>query len=293
MSSRCAYVRVPRTGGDSMLRRIAALLTLLLPAGQLFAQAGSIAGKVTDDRGAAISGAQVLVDGGTRGAVSGATGAYVVTGVPAGRHQVLVRLIGYRAQTDAVDVSGGQVTKNFTLAADPLKLDAVVVTGTETPRTKLETTNATTVLSAADITQAAPRSTTEALRYVPGFTRVESSGGEVNENYTMRGILGVEYVMFMEDGLPVFPTMHTFFMNADNLFRIDENIDRMEIVRGAGSALFGSNTPGAIVNLINKSGGPEVQGSVKAYGGTGQLARTDFNVNDPLTPDWRGNIGGF
>ena len=50
------------------------------------------------------------------------------------------------------------------------------------------------------------------LRYVPGFTRVESSGGEVNENITMRGILGVEYVMFMEDGMPVFPTMHTFFM---------------------------------------------------------------------------------
>jgi outer membrane receptor protein involved in Fe transport len=281
--------------GERRLGAFAArtLLALLLPAGQLLAQAGSIAGKVTDDRGAALAGAQVLVDGGTRGAVSGAAGAYVVTGVPAGRHQVLVRLIGYRAKTDTVNVSGGQVSKDFTLAADPLKLEAVVVTGTETPRTKLETTNATTVLSAADITQAAPRSTTEALRYVPGFTRVESSGGEVNENITMRGILGVEYVMFMEDGLPVFPTMHTFFMNADNLFRMDQNVERMEVVRGAGSALFGSNTPGAIVNLINKTGGPSVRGSFMAYGGTGSLARTDFNVNGPVGEDWRFNVGGF
>src|SRR5689334_11812465 len=242
MLSGSAFRRVPRTGGYSMFRRISerrlgafaarTLFALLLPAGQLLAQAGSIAGKVTDDRGAALTGAQVLIDGGTKGAVSGANGAYEIAGVPAGSHQVMVRLIGYRAQTETVNVSGGRVTKDFTLAADPLKLDAVVVTSTATARTKLETTNATTVLSAADITQAVPRSTTEALRYVPGFTRVESSGGEVNENITMRGILGVEYVMFMEDGLPVFPTMHTFFMNADNLYRMDQNVERMEVVRG-------------------------------------------------------------
>src|SRR5204862_318366 len=133
----------------------------------------------------------------------------------------------------------------------------------------------------------------EILRYVPGFTRIESSGGEVNENIGMRGILGVEYVMFMEDGLPVFPTMHTFFMNADNLFRMDENIERAEVVRGAGSALFGSNTPGALINFINRTGGPEVRGTLKAYGGTGDYARTDFNVNGPVGPDWRFNIGGF
>ena len=81
------------------------------------------------------------------------------------------------------------------------------------------------------------------LRYVPGFTRVESSGGEVNQNYSIRGILGVEYVNFLEDGLPVYPTMHTFFMNADNLFRFDENIERMEVVRGWRSRSSGP-TPG-------------------------------------------------
>src|SRR5207245_8886457 len=127
------------------------------------------------------------------------------------------------------------------------------VTGTQTPRIKLQGSQAVSILTAKDLTQAAPRSTTEILRYVPGFTRVESSGGEVNENISMRGILGVEYVMFMEDGLPVFPTMHTFFMNADNLFRVDENVERVEVVRGGSSSLYGSNTPGAIVNLINKT----------------------------------------
>ena len=84
----------------------------------------------------------------------------------------------------------------------------------------------------------------------------------------MRGILGVEYVAFLEDGLPVFPTMHTFFMNADNLFRFDENIERMEVVRGGASPLFGSNTPGAIVNFINKTGGDTFAGTMRATAGT-------------------------
>src|SRR3989441_7235384 len=261
---------------------------------QVAGPTGSVAGRVTDERGTAVVGADVAIVGGAQSARTGTNGSYVIENVRAGAHTVRARLIGYRSQTASVAVAAGQrATHDFSLAADPLNLEAVVVTGTATPRTKLETSNATTVLSAADLVQAAPRSTTEALRYVPGFTRVESSGGEVNENYEMRGILGIEYIMFLEDGLPVFPTMHTFFMNADNLFRVDQNIERMEVVRGAGSALFGSNTPGAIINLINHAGGPEASGSMMAYGGTGGLARYDFNVNGPIGPDWRVNAGGL
>jgi outer membrane receptor protein involved in Fe transport len=115
----------------------------------------------------------------------------------------------------------------------------------------------------------------------------------VNQNISIRGILGVEYVNFMEDGMPVYPTMHTFFMNADNLFRPDENIERVEVVRGGNSALFGSNAPGATVNFLNKTGGPEMGGVVKLTGGTGTLARYDFNVNGPLSEDWRFSLGGF
>ena len=258
------------------------------------AQTGVIAGTVKDDGGSPIALAEVGIPALRRSVATTATGAYEITGVPEGSQVITVRLIGYRPVTDTVAVTNGQrVTHDVTMRRDPLNLSAIVVTGTETPRSRLETSNATTVLSPSDLTQVAPRSTTEALRYVPGFTRIESSGGEVNENISMRGILGVEYVMFMEDGLPVFPTMHTLFMNADNLFRMDENVARMEVVRGAGSALFGSNTPGAIINIINKTGGSTLQGDMKAWGGTGGLARYDFNANGPIGSDWNFNAGGF
>jgi outer membrane receptor protein involved in Fe transport len=255
---------------------------------------GSVAGRVTSAQGAPLAGVQVTVAGTALGAVTHDSGQYVITRVPVGTQTIRARLIGFRPQTQSVSVtSGSRTTQNFSMVEDPLSLASVVVTGTATPRVNQEASVAISTLTPELIAQAAPRSTTEMLRYVPGFTRVESSGGEVNENITMRGILGVEYVMFMEDGLPVFPTMHTFFMNADNLFRPDENIEQMEVVRGGSSALYGSNTPGAIANFINKTGGPELHGSFKVSAATEGLARYDMNTNGPLGDDWRFNVGGF
>jgi iron complex outermembrane receptor protein len=270
---------------------------LVMPAvavAQGAAQSGSIGGKVVDDKGAPIVGAQVGVQGTTAAAQTGTNGEYVIDRVPAGAHVLRARMVGFRPDSANVTVASDQrLSQDFTLQRNPLQLQDVVVTGTQTPRMNLDASVAVTSLTAQDIQRAVPRSTTEALRYVPGFTRVESSGGEVNENISIRGILGVEYVNFLEDGLPVFPTMHTFFMNADNLFRIDENVERMEVVRGGASALFGSNTPGAMVNLINKTGGDVFDGTLRATGATQGLARFDLNANGPLGDAWRFNVGGF
>jgi outer membrane receptor protein involved in Fe transport len=272
-------------------------LSLLRPAG-LSAQGagptGTIAGRVIDEDGNGVASAQVFIDRPALSTQTRGDGNYTLTRVPPGTYMVHVRELGFRPESTSVDVpSSGQATQNFTLRHDPLQLQTMVVTGTQTPRMNLDASVAVTTLTSSEIQAAAPRSTTEMLRFVPGFTRVESSGGEVNENISMRGILGVEYVAFLEDGLPVFPTMHTFFMNADNLFRFDNNIERMEVVRGGSSPLFGSNTPGAIVNFINKSGGDIFGGTMTAQAGTMGLARYDLNMNGPVGDDWRFSVGGF
>jgi len=295
--------RSSRSNRISLVRLVTVALAwqLVLPvvrpptaAAQGAAQTGSISGKVTDEKGAPIAGAQVAIKGTTVGAQTSSTGEYVLARVPAGTQTVRTRMVGFKPDSASVTVAEGQrASQDFTLQRNPLQLQTLVVTGTQTPRMNLDASVAVTSLTSQDIQRAVPRSTTEALRYVPGFTRVESSGGEVNENITIRGILGVEYVNFLEDGLPVFPTMHTFFMNADNLFRIDENVERMEVVRGGASALFGSNTPGAMVNLINKTGGDAFDGTLRATGATQGLARVDLNANGPLGDAWRFNVGGF
>jgi iron complex outermembrane receptor protein len=277
---------------------VAVVALTLLPgrfaAAQETAQTGTISGRVMDERGAGISGAQVFLVRPAIGTQTGADGIYSLRRVPAGTHTVGVRMLGFRPDSASVTLeAGGRATQDFTLGRDPLQLQEMVVTGTQSPRTNLDASVAVTTLSAQEVQQAAPRSTTEMLRYVPGVTRVESSGGEVNQNLVIRGILNQEFVMFMEDGMPVFPTMHTYFMNADNLFRFDENIDRMEVVRGGASALFGSNTPGAIINYINKTGGDRFAGTMRATAGTHALGRYDLNAGGPMGDDWRFNVGGF
>jgi iron complex outermembrane recepter protein len=280
---------------------LASALSLVIPASRpspLVAQepgpTGTIAGRVVDEEGAGVAGAQIFIDRPALGTQTRSNGEYVLTRVPTGTHTLRARLLGYRPEAANVTVSANaRVTQNFTLSRDPLQLQTMVVTGTQSPRMNLEASVAVTTLTATEIQAAAPRSTTEMLRYVPGFTRVESSGGEVNQNYSIRGILGVEYVAFLEDGLPVYPAMHTYFMNADNLFRFDTNIERMEVVRGGSSPLFRSNAPGAIVNFINKTGGPEFGGTMRATAATKGLARYDLNMNGPFGNDWRFNVGGF
>ncbi|MEE9187546.1 MAG: TonB-dependent receptor, partial [Bacteroidota bacterium] len=276
--------------------RFLVIVFLVIPlfAVTVVAQTGEINGRVVDDQEMALPFANVLIEGTFMGAATNVDGEYSITNVPPGSYTVRASVVGYRTETAAVTVRVDETaSRHFTLAEDFLRLEEVVVTGTRTPRMKLESTVAISTISPRELEQAAPRSTTEVLRYVPGFTRVESSGGEVNQNITVRGIYGVELVAFLEDGMPVFPTMHTFFMNADNLFRPDENIASVEVVRGGNSALYGSSTPGAVINFLNKTGGPEVGGILKVTGATGGLVRYDANINGPLGDDWRFNLGGF
>jgi iron complex outermembrane recepter protein len=280
---------------------LASVLALLTPsisgpplAAQQAAPTGTITGRVVDEDGNGVGGAQIYIDRPALGTQTRNDGQYTLGRVPPGSYVLHARLLGYRPEAANVTVSANaRVTQSFTLRRDPLELQTMVVTGTQSPRMNLDASVAVTTLTATEIQASAPRSTTEMLRYVPGFTRVESSGGEVNQNISIRGILGVEYVAFLEDGLPVFPTMHTFFMNADNLFRFDTNIDRMEVVRGGSSPLFGSNTPGAIVNFINKTGGDLFGGTMRASAATEGLARYDLNMNGPFGDDWRFSVGGF
>lgn len=273
------------------------VLALLSPVSDALAQqTGTISGRVTDEQGNAIPGAEVVIEAIRKGALTNASGNYIVADVPAGTHTVRVRFIGYRPQTAEVSVSpGGEATQSFTLAIDPLGLEELVVTATNEPRVKLQSSTAITTMTRQDIEEAEPRSTADLLKDVPGFY-VESSGGEVNNNLFARGLPAdgsYRYVVLLENGIAAHDANDLFFIGADNFIRIDENIETVEAVRGGNSALFGSNAPGGVVNFIDKTGGSDLAASLKVSAATGGLARYDANINGPFSDDWRFSIGGF
>ncbi len=254
---------------------------------------GTVKGKVLDQTGNPVPFANILVAGTSIGTLADVNGNFVIQNVPSGTQVLRASAVGYQTVDLKVSVSDGETTtQDFALEQDLLGMHEVVVTGTTIPVQRLNSTNSISAVSPKDLTLAQPQSTTEFLRYIPGFTRIESSGGYVNENYTMRGIYGVTTIMFMQDGLPVFPTQNIFFMNTDNLFRIDDNVQRVEVVRGGNAGLFGSNTPAAVINLISKTGGPAIAGETQVQVGTQGLGRLDFDLNGPIGSDWRFNLGG-
>ncbi|MFN2432006.1 MAG: TonB-dependent receptor [Gemmatimonadota bacterium] len=259
-------------------------------------QQGSIAGTVTGEDGEPVPFAQVVLEGTGMGGLADEQGAYLIEGVPPGTYTLRVDIIGYRTETETVTVATGeQASEDVDLEPDILNMEAVVTTGTRAPRVKLETSTAVTNLSEDDIEQAAPRSTADLLKTVPGFY-VESSGGEVGGNLFARGLPAdgsFRYVALLEEGMPVYDSTELFFVNADILVRVDENVQQVEAVRGGSASLFSSNAPGGLVNFISKTGGPEHSGTVEVKGGTDGLGRAGANVNGPLGESWRYSVGGF
>lgn len=183
--------------------------------------------------------------------------------------------------------------------ADPVAPDGgeIVVTGRagSSSRTKLDTSYAITTLDNAQIRSRAPSSVTETLKSVPGFW-VESSGGEGSGNVRARGIPvdGFGSINLLEDGLPVQHDPALGYLNADQAFRIDETIDRIEVVRGGPSSIFYSNAPGGVVNYITRKPGDVLSGNARVlYGPTAGLFRFDGWIGTPLGNDWKLGLGGF
>ncbi|MFQ6608377.1 MAG: TonB-dependent receptor [Fidelibacterota bacterium] len=256
---------------------------------------GTITGTVTDSDGSAVVGANVFLDGTNMGDATDANGDFTIADVPAGGYTIIASAIGYKTGKDAIVITDGVVTASFTLGTDILGMDAVVITGVLNPTSKLESSVAISTADAVEISQRAPRNTADLLKYIPGFY-VESSGGEGGNNLFTRGIPAdgsFRYVSVQEDGMPVFNAPECMFFNVDLAVRMDENIQRMESVRGGSGSILASNAAGGIINYISKTGGAKFGGSAKFTTGDYGMYRTDLEFGGPLGENIRYHMGGF
>jgi len=181
-------------------------------------------------------------------------------------------------------------------SADGLKLDAVVVTGASTAKSKMRSSVAISTIESEGVAAVTAASATDLLRGVPGI-RAEASGGESNANVAVRGIPvsagGARYIQFQEDGLPVLQFGDIAFATPDTWMRADAGFERLEVVRGGSTALLASGAPGGILNFIGKTG-VEQGGSLQLTKGLDyDQTRVDFGYGGRLAPKTRFFIGGF
>ena len=188
-------------------------------------------------------------------------------------------------------------TKKTQAEKDKAKnLDSIVVTARSgvDVRTKAETSYSITTIDEDRLRMQAPTSVTEAMKSVPGFW-VEASGGEASGNIRARGIPvdGYGSVNLLEDGVPVQHDPALGYLNADQAFRLDETIERIEVVRGGPSSVFYSNAPAGAINFIPRQVGDTAEGLFKFTVGDYGMERGDFWFGTPVGDGWKLGMGGF
>ncbi len=206
-------------------------------------------GDVIDDTGEHIPFATISIKGTNKGTVADATGHFKLIGVPEGSRIVKVSAVGFVSSEYEVDfVKGEKRTLRATLRADQIGLEQVVVSGDRSEKSRRDV--ATIVNSIGpklmNVTQSITLS--EGLNYTPGL-RMENNCQ--NCGFTQVRMNGLEgpYSQILINSRPVFSGLAGVY----GLELIPANmIDRIEVVRGGGSALFGGNAVAGTINLITK-----------------------------------------
>jgi iron complex outermembrane recepter protein len=262
-----------------LARLIVGLLVVL--AGPLAAQTGTLRGRVTDSTGAPLANASLAVEGTELRTTSGNQGEYEIRGVPAGPHSVRVRLIGYQAASTRVTVVAGADTRqDFTLARSAVELAPInVVVGSRARHTAAEELAVPVdVYPAEQLQQQGSRETSVILQQVSpsiNFPRQAiTDAGDIVRPFTLRG-LSPDHTLVLVNGWRRHQTAlvnnFTYGMGAGS---------------SGASAQYGSDAIAGVVNLVLKDGAftPFLNGDVGRY-------TTDDYPDDGTTVNASGGWG--
>lgn len=219
----------------------------LLPA----ADRGGIQGTVTDAKtGKKLAGVNIQIVGTVLGASSDADGNFIIRRVPVGTYSLKATMIGYRA----VQVTNVQVVPKdranvvIQMEEAPINFDPLIVTADKSKKELDLTPNSVSVLSAPEIRDRQALRVDQVLEAVPGVHFVR-------EQVNIRGSTGftigaANRTLLLLDEVPVMAS-DTGEFNWDLLPVLD--IEQIEVVKGAGSALWGTAALGGVINIISKA----------------------------------------
>ena len=210
------------------------------------ARSTTIYGKITCN-GLPVPFATVTLRGTTLGTSSDENGNFRLNKILPGTHRLMVSCVGYKDAMQDVALDAGQsLETNFSLREDLLQMDAVVVTGNKDAIRRSEAPTIVNTLSPKLMRAVSARTISEGLVYIPGV-RMENNCQNCGFNQVRLNGMEGEYTQILVDGYPIFSGL----MGVYGMELIPANmIERIEIQRGAGSALYGSNAVAGTVNII-------------------------------------------
>ncbi|HEX5084170.1 MAG TPA: TonB-dependent receptor [Blastocatellia bacterium] len=242
-------------------------------------------GRVTDSEKAGIAGAVVTLiarDNQSRAAVTTKDGGdFRFERIAAGDYLIEVLAKGFARTVKAVSIKQVNERPNeiLDIILDVASLnDGVVVTASGTAQSVDEVSKAVTVVDAQQLELRDEYSILEALRTTPGARVVQQGGPGGFANIRIRGLRSIDTGVLV-DGLRFRDAADTQgsangFINELNVV----SLERVEILRGSGSSLYGSNAIGGVFNLVTDSGGGRLRGQAQVEGGGLGLFRSRGSV---------------
>ena len=229
-----------------MLRRLQILLYFLFIPSVIFSQVASLSGFVNGSDSSSVTGATISLMGTTLGTVTDKKGFYKINKIIPGKYILRVSFVGFETSEQTVDIQNADTHIDFYLKESNIDLNEVVVTGTKSEKTLKNVPVLTQVISARKMLELGITNVTDALQtMVPGIN-VSHQGTLVT--VTLQG-MDAKYVLFLIDGERIAGEVDG---DIDYSMLNLQNIDHIEIIKGASSSLYGSNAIGGVINIITK-----------------------------------------
>ncbi len=209
---------------------------------------GSVVGTVRDSVGAPISNVQVVVGGANRVALTNELGEFALRNLPPGTYHLDFIRIGYAGQHQVVSLlpDGSDARVTVVMRVATVRLSSVNVTATPTGTDPLNITQATIQLSGKELQRALTTSIGQTLAGEPGMSA--RFNGPLASAPVIRGLTG-ERVLVLQDGERAGDLSSAA---VDHLNAVDpSSAERIEVIRGPASLLYGNNALGGVINVIS------------------------------------------
>ncbi|MCH3881243.1 MULTISPECIES: TonB-dependent receptor [Tenacibaculum] len=213
-----------------------------------FVNAQTIKGKITTANSGDLPFANIVVKGSINGTTADENGLYELK-TKKNKVVLIVSSVGFLSQRKTITLNTNEVkTVNFSLKETAEILDQITVTGTRTDKRRTKSPVIVNIINSQTLADVQACNLSEGLKFQTGL-RVETDCQTCNyKQLRMNGLAG-GYSQILINGRPIFSPLTGLY----GLEQIPANmIDRIEVVRGGGSALYGSSAIGGTVNVITK-----------------------------------------
>ena len=191
----------------------------------------------------------VMLKGTTIGVTTEHTGHYMIRNIPEGNFTVEVSAIGYKTQTRDIQIRKGRSYEvNFTLEEDHVQIDGVIVSATRSETTRKMSPTLVNVVGMDTYNRTNATTVAQGLSFQPGV-RVENNCQNCGFQQVRINGLDGQYTQILIDSRPIFSSLAGVY----GIEQLPANmVDRVEVMRGGGSALFGSSAIAGTINIITK-----------------------------------------